>query len=159
MPTRDEIRQHALRRLRRLNAATRFLARPGLLAERVNLKLAKEGWLDRILAARFATGGASSGSPWPALKPSTVKQRARLGFAGTGPILVRSGTLQDAALEGKTEADAFGLTKKLKDRAAPRYVGAARPASGRRTGPPKRPTTSLGSGSGTRAGSAITPRR
>lgn len=49
-----------------------------------------------IMKQAFATEGASTGSPWPQLKPSTVKQREREGFPGRHPILARTHTLERA---------------------------------------------------------------
>lgn len=49
-----------------------------------------------ITRKAFATEGASTGSPWAQLKPSTVKQREREGFSGRHPILARTHTLERA---------------------------------------------------------------
>lgn len=112
-----------VQRLRRLNSFTRMLSNPAILAERINTTLAKEGHLDQLLAKRFATAGASQGENWRPLAPATVKQRARLGFGGSSPILVRSGMLQRAAVEGRTKVTADRIVKEFKDGPAPRYVG------------------------------------
>lgn len=47
----------------------------------------------------FARQGSGDG-PWAALKPSTQKDRSRLGFAPARPILYRSGSLRDTFVEG-----------------------------------------------------------
>lgn len=49
-----------------------------------------------IMRATFATEGASTGSPWPQLAESTVKQREREGFPGRHPILQRTHVLERA---------------------------------------------------------------
>lgn len=46
-----------------------------------------------IIAGQFETEGQRGGTPWPDLAPSTVEERARLGFGPRGPILQRSGAL------------------------------------------------------------------
>lgn len=49
-----------------------------------------------IMSAAFASEGGSTGSPWPQLAESTVKQREREGFPGRHPILARTHTLERA---------------------------------------------------------------
>lgn len=49
-----------------------------------------------IMSQAFATEGASTGSPWAQLAPSTVKRRIRQGFPGAHPILARTHTLERA---------------------------------------------------------------
>lgn len=49
-----------------------------------------------IMRAAFASEGGSTGSPWPQLAESTVKDRERQGFAGRHPILARTHTLERA---------------------------------------------------------------
>lgn len=43
----------------------------------------------------FSENGARIGESWAALKPSTLMQKARLGFGGL-PTLVRTGALRDS---------------------------------------------------------------
>lgn len=125
----DDLQESAraayVQRLRRLNSFSRMLANPAILAERINSKLAREGHVDLIVAKRFLSQGQSAGTSWAGLKPATIKQRERQGFA-SGPILIRSGLLRRAAVEGKTTATATAITKEFKDGAAPRYVGSGR---------------------------------
>ena len=116
-------REANMQTLRRLNSFSRMLANPDVLAERINAKLAGEGHLDLLLAKRFASGGASSGQPWPGLKTTTQKQRERQGFSGSSPLLIRSGLLRAGAVEGKTSSAYNYLSKDFKDGAAPRYSG------------------------------------
>lgn len=48
-----------------------------------------------IVAATFDTEGASGASgPWQPLAPRTVRERERLGYGGSHPILKRTGTLE-----------------------------------------------------------------
>src|SRR5688572_3973536 len=47
----------------------------------------------------FARQGSGDG-PWAALKPSTQKDRSRLGFNPARPILYRTGSLRDTFVEG-----------------------------------------------------------
>lgn len=49
-----------------------------------------------IMTRAFVTEGASTGSPWPQLAASTVKQREREGFGGAHPILARTHALERA---------------------------------------------------------------
>lgn len=49
-----------------------------------------------IMQAAFDTEGGSTGSPWPQLAESTVKEREREGFSGRHPILARTHTLERA---------------------------------------------------------------
>jgi len=43
---------------------------------------------------QFQSEGSHSGFPWPRLSMSTRKERARLGYGASGPILVRTGDLK-----------------------------------------------------------------
>lgn len=45
------------------------------------------------LADAFTAQGSARGA-WPALRPRTVRERIRLGYPGTRPILIRSGALR-----------------------------------------------------------------
>ena len=105
----------------RLNARQRSAANPDRLAQRINRRLANEGYVGEIIAKRFVTGGGSSGAPWSPLKSATIQQRARLGF-GSAPILVRSGRLQRGATQGRVSATADEIRLEFKDGAAPRYI-------------------------------------
>jgi hypothetical protein len=53
-----------------------------------------------IVARAFATEGASTGAPWPALAARTQAERRRLGFGPAHPILERTGTLLRALTLG-----------------------------------------------------------
>jgi hypothetical protein len=54
-----------------------------------------------IVARAFATEGASTGAPWPQLKPRTQLERQRLGYPPAHPILERRGTLKRALTTGE----------------------------------------------------------
>lgn len=55
--------------------------------------------LDAIIAQSFATEtSAIDGAPWDKLKKSTQEDRRKKGYGGSSPILVRDGTLREAAL-------------------------------------------------------------
>lgn len=54
-----------------------------------------------IEARVFASEGASTGAPWPQLKPSTQSDRARKGFPPAHPILERTGKLKRALTIGE----------------------------------------------------------
>jgi hypothetical protein len=92
------------------------------IALKINRALARGGYLGAIVAERFATGGATSGTVWASLKASTIKQRARQGY-GPAPVLVRSGSLMRAASGGKETATSDGITLDFKDGPAPAYKG------------------------------------
>jgi hypothetical protein len=49
-----------------------------------------------IMYRAFSTEGGSTGSPWPQLAQSTIKDRERQGFPGRHPILARTHTLERA---------------------------------------------------------------
>lgn len=48
----------------------------------------------QMTARAFATEGASTGKAWAPLKPSTQRERTRLHFGASHPILERYGTLK-----------------------------------------------------------------
>lgn len=62
------------------------IANPGRGNQRKIADAGRQGFQDNI-----STEGAASGSPWPALKESTVAERRQRGFAGEHPILKRTG--------------------------------------------------------------------
>ncbi|MBE7465473.1 MAG: hypothetical protein HS116_18505 [Planctomycetes bacterium] len=115
-------REFLTSQLRRLYHAQRVLRDPASLSLKINQQLVREGWLQALIAQRFASEGKSAGEPWRPLARSTVAGRRRLGFA-PDPILTRSGFLQAGAVGGKETADAKGITKVFKDGPAPRYIG------------------------------------
>lgn len=121
----DPIREANKRRLWALYHAQQYAKDPGPLAQKINLAIAKSGLLQNVIVQRFASAGGSSGTPWASLKAATVKQRAKLGFGPT-PILVRSGTLKNAAMNGKVSATADTITMAFADGPAPRYAGGGR---------------------------------
>jgi phage gpG-like protein len=49
-----------------------------------------------IMRQAFGSEGASTGTPWPQLAESTVKEREREGYPGRHPILARTHTLERA---------------------------------------------------------------
>jgi hypothetical protein len=55
----------------------------------------------RIVAKAFETEGASTGAPWPQLKPRTQADRKRLGLPPAHPILQRTGALLRALTIGE----------------------------------------------------------
>lgn len=65
------------------------IANPGNAQKRTISDAIRRGLQDN-----FTTAGAAAGTPWRPLAPSTVLQRQRLGYAGSNPILVRSGGLR-----------------------------------------------------------------
>lgn len=81
--------------------------------------------LDAIRAA-FARNFDRQGerAPWPALAPSTIAQRIRLGY-GAGPILRRTGALRRHVTTAPAEVRRTGTTLEL--RIAPGNVVAGRP--------------------------------
>jgi hypothetical protein len=111
-----------MRKLWALQRATEAAKNPANLSEQINRKLAAEGFVRRIVADRFSTGGASSGTQWLPLTPRTLAQRRRQGFP-PGPVLVRSGTLATAATTGREIADAEKITLEFRDGPAPVYAG------------------------------------
>ena len=91
----------------------------------INAKLASEGFLQKIVDARFQKQAGPEG-PWKPLATATVKQREAQGFGGTSPILERSGTLRSAAVQGNLDFDAESISMEMLDRPAPVYLGGAR---------------------------------
>ena len=67
------------------------ISRPGSRQTRSIADAIRAGFQDN-----FTSAGAASGQAWPRLAPSTVSQRRREGFAGSNPILVRTGGLRDS---------------------------------------------------------------
>jgi len=118
------LREQRTSQLRRLYWASYYSTPEGSrrLAQKINRVLAGKGLVQDLVRDRFASEGASAGRPWAPLKPATIKQRIRLGFA-PGPILRRSATLQAAAAEGKISATADAISLAFCDGPAPRYVG------------------------------------
>ena len=111
------------RTTRTMNHNAEILRNPDQLAHRINITLANEGWLPEIIGRRFDTEGASSGNPWPALKPETIRQRGRQGF-GPGPLLTRTGTLRAAVtVQARQVASPGGIRLSMKDGKGPVYVG------------------------------------
>lgn len=121
----DEGRKLRLQQLRRLNAAAGYLRDPARLAERINLQLAQEGHVEALLAKRFDTDGQVSGTPWKPLASMTARQRVRLGYGGTRPILRRSWSLYLAAVNGPKRVTPYAIFKEFKDGPAPVYLGRA----------------------------------
>jgi hypothetical protein len=93
---------------------------PRELSRQANRKVVAEKRVERAMEARFATQGASGGRPWPGLKASTIRDRARNGY-GPVPILVRTGTLRDAVSKGSEKPDANGIRHKFRDGPGPTY--------------------------------------
>lgn len=116
----DSQGRHVFARLFNLN---RYLQNPGLLARRINRALAGKGFIERAIADRFATAGASAGESWPKLAVSTQKQRRRQGFGASAPILVRGGALLRAAIGGKAKATAEVIEYEMGDGPADTYLG------------------------------------
>lgn len=125
IPLNEGARELYRRQLRRLAAATRVFNNPLVLAQRINNRLAKEGFVQNIVRSRFLTQGVSGGAAWRSLAPSTVKQRARQGFPPL-PILYRSGMLADAATTGRVTATSQQIILMFKDGPAPVYIGKGR---------------------------------
>jgi len=116
--TQDEIKTAYNRRLWALKHASEAIRDPSTLAQGINAKLARTGFLNQIVKRRFATQGGTSGTSWPALMPATIRQRARQGYA-PGPILIRSGTLGTAATGGNATATAATITLEIQTGQAP----------------------------------------
>jgi phage gpG-like protein len=65
------------------------ISNPGNAQKRSVADAIRRGFQDN-----FSTQGSAAGTPWRALAPSTVIDRQRKGFGGSGPILVRSGRVR-----------------------------------------------------------------
>ena len=123
--SRDELKRlhrrfiQATERLNR-NISQEISSRSRVIGFLINQKLALEGHLERIVKRRFDTQGSSGGRSWPGLSSSTIAQRAALGFP-SGPALLRSGALKDAAVRGVITIGEDELSIEMKDGAAPRY--------------------------------------
>lgn len=74
--------------------------------------------------AVFRSEGAAGRGAWPALAPSTIAQRRRLGY-GPGPILLRTGALREHVLG--TPAKISRVAGGVELRIAPTPVVAGRP--------------------------------
>lgn len=145
-----ELRNFHRRQMRRVHNLRAGLANADAIAQRVNSKLARAGFLQSIVSERFDTEGESGGRSWPGLRPATQAQRKRQGFGATGPILHRSGFLERGATSGRVIATATGITLMFRDGPAPRYVGAGK-AKRRRTTGKARTDLTLGGGGKTLA--------
>ena len=53
-----------------------------------------------VIAAQFASEGAHGGEIWKPLKPRTQRERQRLGFQPSHPILRRTGDLEKSLTQG-----------------------------------------------------------
>lgn len=104
----------------------------------------------------FTTEGAAGRGSWPALAPSTLRDRARLGY-GPGPILERSGQLKAHVLSTPATITRKGNTVELRIRPAdsvggvPKYVANALGTSRI----PARPMVAIGPAGATKVTSAI----
>lgn len=65
------------------------IANPGNAQKRSVADAIRRGYQDN-----YTTQGAASGTPWRPLAASTVIDRQRKGYAGSSPILVRSGRVR-----------------------------------------------------------------
>jgi hypothetical protein len=94
------------RRLERITAAGEITS--GDLAA-ISRQINDEGWMQKIIDRRFyRQAERTDGSrPWLALAKSTVKERIRLGFGGTRPILRRTGALYGGAREAVARSFSF----------------------------------------------------
>ena len=99
---------------------------PNVLSKEANAKIVRERMVERMVRSRFETEGGSTGMRWKALKPSTVSQRRRQGFA-PGPVLVRSGTLMKAAVTGREKPTRTGIVKRMRNTQGPAYAGRSAP--------------------------------
>lgn len=106
--------------------------------------------------AVFESEGAAGRGSWPALAPSTLADRARLGY-GPGPILVRSGELKQHVLSTPAQITRKGRGVELRIRPAdsvggvPKYVANALGTSRI----PSRPMVAIGPAGATKVSSAI----
>lgn len=106
--------------------------------------------------ANFTTEGAAGRGRWAALAPSTLRERARLGF-GPGPILVRTGELRDHVLSAPAKITRRGRTVELRIQpgpvvgGVPKYVANALGTSRI----PPRPMVTVGPAGATRITSTI----
>jgi hypothetical protein len=115
---------HYQRETARIKAIRRELRNPGRMGKVLHRAVADTGVLNTMIDNRFATAGGSQGAKWAPLNKGTIIQKRRQGFGSTATTpLVRSGSLQSAAVEGELVymADMVGL--RLKRRAAPVYTG------------------------------------
>lgn len=127
---RVRFRQQEIRRLR---TAIRELENVEANAMKINGALAKTGELQAIVKARFDTQGGSQGAKWAPLSKASLIDRHRYGFPNS-PILVRSGTLRDAAVNADAKWSATAIDLFVKRRAGPRYVGYGKTKKKRRKG-------------------------
>lgn len=104
----------------------------------------------------FATEGAAGRGSWPSLAPSTLRERARLGFP-PGPIHVRTGALREHVLSAPAKITRRGDTVELRIRpddnvgGVPKYRALALGTDRI----PSRPMVAVGPQAATRITSAI----
>lgn len=108
-------------------------------------------------AAVFTSEGAAGRGSWQALAPRTVRERVRLGYPGSNPILVRTGALRDHVLSTPAVVSRKGNTVELRIAPArevdgvPKYRALARGFGAI----PARPMVALGPSAAARVTSTI----
>ena len=102
---------------------------------KINKLLATSGMLQQVVKRRFDTEGGSQGAKWAPLSRASELNRRRQGFPASGPILVRSGVLRDAAVNADPRWSATAIDLFVKRRAGPRYVGGGIARKKKRRGP------------------------
>lgn len=110
----------------------------------------------RAHGQNFDTEGASGRGPWAPLAPSTLRDRARLGFP-PGPILTRTGALRAHVLAADADISQVGNLTILRIRPGD-YVGGVakyRYLAGGTSKMPARPQVTIGPANATKVSSVI----